>query len=199
MKADQKKQRIVEATTALLLQQGIRKTGMEDIAAHAYVSKVTVYKYFGDKDSVLNAVCVWLTERCLQALVTQVEAGVDTVVRMMGFMQVLSDFIRSGEQTLCSELGAVASLSAKQYSAFEEKVRVMIFALIREGKSAHLIDMQLSDELVYHYIEMGLCYYKENILYRERMWVDADFRKAFLHLIWRNIFTSESLQKIEIW
>ena len=46
MKADQKKQRIVEATTALLLQQGIRKTGMEDIAAHACVSKVTVYKYF---------------------------------------------------------------------------------------------------------------------------------------------------------
>ena len=107
--------------------------------------KLQSISIFGDKDSVLNAVCVWLTERCLQALVIQVEAGVDTVVRMMGFMQVLSDFIRSGEQALCSELGAVASLSAKQYSAFEEKARVMIFALIREGKSAHLIDMQLSE------------------------------------------------------
>jgi len=50
MKPDQKKQRIIEATTALLLQQGVRKTAMEDIAAHAGVSKVTVYKYFGDKD-----------------------------------------------------------------------------------------------------------------------------------------------------
>jgi len=118
---------------------------------------------------------------------------------MIGFTQVLSDFIRSGEQALCSGLGAITSLSAAHYAAFEEKIKSMIFALIRESKDAHMIDESLGDEVIYHYIEMGLSYYKENILYRERMWVDADFRKAFLHLIWRNIFNSESLQKIETW
>ena len=199
MKANQKKQRIIEATAALFLQQGVRKTAMEDIAAHARVSKVTVYKYFGDKDGILNAVCCWLTERCLQTLVAQTEAGLDTAACLISFTQVLSDFIRSGEQALCSQLGAITNLSAAHYAAFEERVKAMIFALIRESKDAHLIEKGLGDEVIYHYIEMGLCYYKENTLYRERMWVDANFRKAFLHLIWRNIFNSEALQKIETW
>jgi AcrR family transcriptional regulator len=197
VKADQKQQRIVEASAALLLRQGIRKTNMEDIAANACVSKVTVYKYFGDRDGVLNAVCFRLIDCCLQALTDQIEASTDTVTRMMGFINVLSGFIRSGEQVLCSELGKASSVSAKHYRVFEEKTKDMIYSLIREGKGAHLIDESLSDEVIYHYIEMGLCYYTQDTLYRERMWVDTSFRQEFLHLIWRNIFNGESHQKIE--
>jgi len=197
MKPEQKALRIVDAAATLLLRQGVRKTGMEDMATAAGVSKVTVYKYFGDRDGVLNAVCARLTDRCLKALADEAEGKTDTVARMMGFTRVLSDFIRSGEHTLCGELEAAAGSSAVHFAAFESKVREMIFSLIREGKTARMIEETLSDEVVYHYIEMGLCYFKYDTLYRERMWVDEAFRKAFLHLIWRNIFTAEALQDIE--
>lgn len=197
MKPDEKKQRITDAAATLLLRQGVRKTGMEDIAAAAGASKVTVYKYFGDKDGVLDAVSGRLTERCLKALATESGADADTTARMMGFMRVLSDFIHSGEQALCSELSALPGPSATLFAAFESNVRDLIFSLIREGKAAQIIDGTLSDEVIYHYIEMGLCYFKHDALYRERMWVDETFRKSFLHLIWRNIFTAESLQEIE--
>ncbi len=193
MKPDQKKQRIVDAAAALLLWQGVKKTGMEDIAAAAGASKVTVYKYFGDKDGVLTAVCTRLTERCLQALAANAEAKENTAARMVGFTRVLSDFIHSGEHALCGELGSLPGPSATHLAVFEDKVRDMIFALIHEGKAAQMIDPNLSDEVVYHYIEMGLCYFRHDTLYRERMWTDEAFRKSFLHLIWRNIFTAESL------
>ena len=48
-RADRKRRSILAAARALFLQHGYVGTSMDDVAAHAHVSKQTVYKHFGDK------------------------------------------------------------------------------------------------------------------------------------------------------
>ena len=51
-----KRRAILEAATALFLENGYRGTSMEHIARVARVSKQTVYKQFSDKEALFNAI-----------------------------------------------------------------------------------------------------------------------------------------------
>lgn len=192
MRADVKKQQIIDATTRLLLKQGARKTSMEEIAEFCGASKVTVYKYFADKSTIFSSVCEWLTNRCIKQLQEQTEQDADPATRMAGFTQVYSEFLGNGQQSLCIELSLSSSRAESNYAAFEKAVCEMILALIRDGKRAQLIDSALEDEIMYHYIDMGFNYYQNNTNYRERMQCDPRFRNTFLLFLWRNIFVGET-------
>ena len=196
MREDQKRQHIIEATATLLLKLGTKKTSMEDIAGFAGASKVTVYKYFSDKTGVLSSVCEWLVNNCILQLQKQTESEMNPAMRMAGFTQVFSDFISNGQQSLCMELSKSTSFAAVNYASFENTVREMIFVLIRDGKCAQMIDPTLEDDMIYHYIDMGFCYFQNNIAYRERMRTDKGYRAAFLQLLWRNIFVGKALSDI---
>jgi TetR/AcrR family transcriptional repressor of mexJK operon len=57
-RAERKRRAIVEAATALFLENGYRGTSMEQIATVARVSKQTVYKHFSDKEALFHAIVV---------------------------------------------------------------------------------------------------------------------------------------------
>lgn len=49
-------QRILDTALELLLEQGIRKTSMDQVAARAGVTRVTIYRHFRDKKELMRAV-----------------------------------------------------------------------------------------------------------------------------------------------
>ena len=49
---NKKADKILDTTIRLFIRDGIRKITMDDIAENSHVSKVTIYKYFVDKDSL---------------------------------------------------------------------------------------------------------------------------------------------------
>ncbi|OEO31751.1 hypothetical protein VW23_014770 [Devosia insulae DS-56] len=67
-----RREQILSAARRLILRQGLRATSMEAIAAEARVAKPTLYKYFGDKNAVFEAIVaelmVELHERFVAAL-----------------------------------------------------------------------------------------------------------------------------------
>jgi len=58
-----KRSAISEAATRLFLERGFSATSMDDVAAAAGVSKVTLYKQFGDKRSLFATVVLAVTEQ----------------------------------------------------------------------------------------------------------------------------------------
>lgn len=50
--------KIVLAALALFFEQGIQKTSVEEVAYRAGVTRVTVYRYFGDKEALVRAAFV---------------------------------------------------------------------------------------------------------------------------------------------
>lgn len=56
MAESDKRAEILRAARFLILKQGLRATTMEAIAAEARVAKPTLYKYYGDKSAVFEAI-----------------------------------------------------------------------------------------------------------------------------------------------
>lgn len=48
--------RIIRSAIDLFIAQGLRKTSMEEVAHHAGVSRVTIYRYYNDKKDLVRAV-----------------------------------------------------------------------------------------------------------------------------------------------
>lgn len=57
MQADVTAERIVLAALGLILQQGVKRASLADIAFQAGVTRITVYRYYGDKRGLVRAVC----------------------------------------------------------------------------------------------------------------------------------------------
>jgi AcrR family transcriptional regulator len=72
-----KKSAILEATRSLIARHGIKKTTTDEIAGAATVSKATLYKYYRNKDEIVNDLFDWEAERLYRA-VTEAVSKEDT-------------------------------------------------------------------------------------------------------------------------
>ena len=87
-RSDRKRQAILNAATTLFLRQGYRHTSMDEIAALAAVSKQTVYKHFNDKERLVAAILLGITERAGQF----VEEAVGALHHTDNLQRDLGDF-----------------------------------------------------------------------------------------------------------
>lgn len=51
---EETRERIILAALGLFLAQGIKKTTMDDVAVHTGITRVTVYRYFGEKKQLVR-------------------------------------------------------------------------------------------------------------------------------------------------
>jgi TetR/AcrR family transcriptional repressor of mexJK operon len=72
-RSEGKKAAILDAAEALFITEGYERTSVDAIAAHAQVSKRTVYDHFGDKETIFLRVL----ERANDALVSRVRTAID--------------------------------------------------------------------------------------------------------------------------
>lgn len=77
-----KQEQILSAARRLILRQGLRATSMEAIAAEARVAKPTLYKYYGDKNAVFEAIVAELRLELHEGLVVALR-GEGTVVERL--------------------------------------------------------------------------------------------------------------------
>lgn len=71
---DLTQQKICTATLQLLLRQGIKKTNLEEVAHHAGVTRITVYRYFADKQALVEAALMSIPQM-LEQLADDLEHG----------------------------------------------------------------------------------------------------------------------------
>jgi AcrR family transcriptional regulator len=57
MSIDQTAEKIILAAINVLLDRGVKRSSLTDVAFEAGVTRVTVYRYFGDKEGLVRAVC----------------------------------------------------------------------------------------------------------------------------------------------
>ena len=57
MHADTTPERIEDAALRLFLRQGVKKTNLDEVAHQAGVTRITVYRHYGDRRGLVRAVC----------------------------------------------------------------------------------------------------------------------------------------------
>ena len=192
MNTEQRKQQkyrsIIEAAITAFLKNGVAKTAVDDIAKSASASKVTLYKYFGDKNGLQLSVCRHIIVQYTDRLDSVLTSDKSLVIKLMDFISILTDLILNNHQALCHELGSLNNDANKALQGFDERIKESMLNLIQQGKNEHLVYPDIDDISIYHYINMGLCYFQHNKDYRNKILHDASFKKEFMTLVWRNIF-----------
>lgn len=84
--------RILDAAERCMARYGLRRVSMGDVAAEAGVSRGSVYRYFADRDALVDAVL----ERTADRFVAASEAGLDRAPDLAGQVAAAVMFILRG-------------------------------------------------------------------------------------------------------
>ena len=76
---------IIDAAADLFLEKGLEQTAMLDIAVRAHISKVTLYRYFADRDPLAFEVAVRMLKLILSTAVWTAERGAKGMAAVEGF------------------------------------------------------------------------------------------------------------------
>jgi TetR/AcrR family transcriptional regulator, repressor for uid operon len=73
--ADAMSERILDAAVEVVAASGLRHLTMDDVAARAGVGRMTVYRRFGDRDHLIDALTIREARRCLAEIDATVDPG----------------------------------------------------------------------------------------------------------------------------
>ena len=132
--ADAMSERILDAAVDLVGASGLRHLTMDDVAARARVGRMTVYRRFGDRERLIDALAIRESQRCLAEIDATVDPGAPisdqiaqgflTSLRLVREHPVLDRFARHEPETALEALnqdgGAIFAISR---SFVAERVR----------------------------------------------------------------------------
>ncbi len=108
--------RVLDAALDLVAASGLRSLTMDDVAARAGVGRMTVYRRFGDREALIDALAVREFQACLAALDEaagvdepihdQVAAGFVTSLRLVRTHPLLQRFARHEPEAALDALNA---------------------------------------------------------------------------------------------
>jgi TetR/AcrR family transcriptional repressor of mexJK operon len=127
---------ILEAARQLFTAHGFDGASMDQIAAAANVSKLTVYSHYGDKDTLFAAVVRSYCEQNLPDSLFESAPGMPIRERLLQVGRVFFAFVSSpeavaGHRMLCSPRTAATHLPAKFWEAGPERVQQALSELLR--------------------------------------------------------------------
>lgn len=185
---NKKARKILDATVRLFLRDGIKKTTMDDIAGAAKASKVTVYRYFEDKDALYLEAGKNILSDYTRRLNEIAASQTPLTDRLYDALDVIAAFTDSGRFALCAELAEYNDAVNAELAEFYQTYRGALNTLIGEGMAAGRMKPGLDREMIFHYVDMGVIYYQQNAAYREKMRGDDSFRQRFLAFFISGIF-----------
>jgi AcrR family transcriptional regulator len=192
MNMNKKALKILDATTLLFLRNGVKKVTMDEIAESAKTSKVTIYKYFLDKDTLYLHVGRHILARYIERMNAAAALQKPLMDKLCAAMDCIAAFADGGEYDLCTELAAYNHAVDAEFAAYRQAYRGAVHTLIREGMAAGCLKRELDEEMMFDYIDMGVAYYQQNAEYRAKMRGDSRFRERFMQFFISGIFADVS-------
>lgn len=126
--------RITLAALSLFLERGVKKTNLVDVAFQAGVTRVTIYRYFQDKEGLVRAVCRWLGaifQRAAEAGSADSMLDVDQRLSRLGM-----ELGGLPQGNLLSRLDEINRLHPEVYREFRETRRAALDQVFQQALKA---------------------------------------------------------------
>lgn len=141
-----KRAAILEAAKAMFTQHGYAGASMDQIAAQAGVSKLTVYSHFGDKESLYGAVVRAFCDQQLPEALFDADPALPMPAQLQRvgcafFAMVSSDEAIAGHRILCSPEAAGTPLPAVFWEAGPQRIQALFAGALRRWADAGELDI----------------------------------------------------------
>jgi AcrR family transcriptional regulator len=132
-------ERILDAALALGAASGLRHLTMDDVARRAGVGRMTVYRRFGGRSALVDALAVRECRRCLETISSALDPAAPADERLAALFTTTLGVIR--DHPLLERLARVEPESllnelTRDDSAVFRLVRQFLIGLIREGQAS---------------------------------------------------------------
>jgi AcrR family transcriptional regulator len=153
IRTNQKKNAIIKSAKMLFLEKGFAPTTIKEIAAAAHVSQVSIYNYFGSKDS--------LVIECVKSIVQET---MDNAYALLDTELPYLDKLSAALSLCTSDINALLSAQLSTSSTTDENFMKLISdgvhvlqkdlytQYIEAGKNAGYIDTFIPTSLILKYI-----------------------------------------------
>lgn len=145
-----KRAAILAAAKRLFVSLGFERVSMDQIAAEAGVSKLTVYSHFGDKESLFAEAVRAHCEEGMPLSLFDAEPGTPLRERLLAighafFAMVMEPDAIAGHRILCSPQVTTSSLPAVFWEAGPQRVQVALAELLQRRTASGELDIDDAD------------------------------------------------------
>jgi AcrR family transcriptional regulator len=145
MSNDTTSHRIVTAALQLFAQQGVKKTDLDEVAHQAGVTRVTVYRYFGDKQGLVRAACLRIADAFRRAADCGSAGSVQDMDERLG--RLAADLRALPRGNLLLRLDEINRLYPMVYAEFRAMRQAAIDQLLQQTLEAAQRDGVLREDL----------------------------------------------------
>lgn len=132
---------IIDAALHIFLEKGFNAATIEQIAARAGVSKVTIYNRFTDKETLFEAVVTEQTEQIAEATRVQTSLQGDFEAKLNAFGRSLLGFLFASDHValdrmLPQEIAHLPDLAERFFDAGPGQCRRRLASILEDGRAA---------------------------------------------------------------
>jgi AcrR family transcriptional regulator len=150
MSRDKTADRIAKAALQLIAQQGAKKSDLDEVARLAGVTRVTVYRHFGDKEGLIRAACLLISDCFARATA---EFSTDTTPDMDArLLQLAADLRELPQGNLLQRLDEISRLYPAVYLEFRAAREQALDRLLDTILESARRDGTLRDDLHPHVV-----------------------------------------------
>ena len=148
---DERRQQLLTAATDVLMEYGIQKTTLDDIARRAGMAKTSLYYYFKEKDEIIRAIIKNDMEDLLASMRLAVEIGNTSEDKLWGLIEARYHYIATASSRATKEViqefknlsGIYAKVIEYYQKAQEELIQDIFLQGIARGELKPVEDVEL--------------------------------------------------------
>ncbi|MEK0313369.1 TetR/AcrR family transcriptional regulator [Cohnella sp. 56] len=187
-RAQQIKQKIMQATTEMLRESGSAKLRIADLAKRAGVSQVTIYNYFGSKEALVREVFKSYIDRAVESFEAYMNEGHTMREKIGHILRLEKESYREFPPGLIKEMLAEdAEMAAYIERMYREKTIPMTVRIIEEGKAAGEIAERVSVRHVLTFIQLYMNQYQTLLEMAEHSEDNEDFLEGMVHMFFYGV------------
>jgi AcrR family transcriptional regulator len=145
MQTDNTVDRIVSAALDLLVSRGVKGTNLSDVASHAGVTRITVYRHFGDKKGLILGACMKIASVFQRAAEVGPARSVGEVNSRLNRLGMELAALPQGN--LLARLEEIKRRYPDIYEQFRKTRQTAVDAIFRQALAAATHDGALRDGL----------------------------------------------------
>jgi AcrR family transcriptional regulator len=177
-----KKVAIINAARELFTARGIQDVGVSEIAKLANVSQVSIYNYFGDKNSLAKEAFVSLIEMAIGEFEQILAGDAPFAEKLEIIMQDKNDMVNKIALAHFNEQALNDSVLRHIFgAAVKEQAMSLYRNFIELGKREGVIDENIPTEAVMRYFMISMSILQQPDFYKESNEYQKGVMELFLH------------------
>jgi len=192
------REKILEKSSELFLNLGFKSVTMDEIASALGVSKKTLYKYFSNKTTLIDAV----TERMFNTICGSIDAICDQklnpIDEIFKIKRVVMEHLKDEKSSPLYQLqkyypGIYASLKQKQFLVMQETIQDNLKRGLQSGVFRSSIDIDFISRIYFS----GMIGIKDQQIFPLKKYSMNTLTSFYLEYHLRGISTEKGIQELE--